>query len=223
MSTTATPAATFTLKDVGKDFTTKNITASASTKLKYTKDDLKLEFSFSDKTIKEASKLTGAGIVVDYKATKNVTLNGDLKLDSKVFKAGATWEDTFDGKKLQIKTAYGSEKKDLSTEVTATVDKSNKATVYLTNSEIISAKYVYTKDGLTVEPTFSVKSKKPAVSVSKKQNDHTYKISYSFEKETASVEWKYDIVKVTASSKLNNKGFSDKPSLAITLEKAFDL
>lgn len=100
-------------------------------------------------------------------------MNNELELDAsynlagKTYKVGGKYEGEVASKQATLKAHFSDKDNKVDGEASLSIDGNNKATVNFSNIDVTSAKYAFTNNGITYEPSYCLSSAAPSLAVSK--------------------------------------------------------
>jgi len=218
--TTLTVKASNAFAAVGKDLASQSQGASLFT-VKHKQGDVTATLEFNDKTLNDPASLTGVNAKVAYRVNSDLSVDASFDLAAKKYNVGGEYKGEVADRKVTLEARFAEKDKTVSGEASVAIDSNNKATLTFSNLEVTSAKYSFSNNGITYEPSYCLKRQAPSLTVSKKEGKATYKATYNVKDEKATVEWSQNPWKVSASASAGQKGLG-KPSVTATWEKTYD-
>ncbi|KAG1661595.1 hypothetical protein FOA52_000770 [Chlamydomonas sp. UWO 241] len=177
----------------------------------------------------DMAKLRDVNLTCDYKLPKKgpipngLTLNTKFAPGPKHVTAGATWDGKIQNKTTMIKGWWTNKDKKAAGEATMSLNSKNKINTTFTQDQVMTAKYTFVKDSITVEPSYNFPKKAPMVALSKKMKKFTLKATYDVKPEGLTLELAHGPAKITAATKIGPKAKfgSMKPTVGLTYENVF--
>ncbi|GAX78394.1 hypothetical protein CEUSTIGMA_g5836.t1 [Chlamydomonas eustigma] len=225
-----TPKGVITFSKIGSGFGTSNVSTGYSSTFKLKKGKLVAGVAISDKTfstlsLSEIKKAKDVTLTGDYKISSDVTVNTKYELGPKKYQLGATWNGKVARKATTLKTWYTNKDNLAYGEANISINKSQKATFNMSQNQLLSAKYaIAAKGGFTLEPSYNLVKKAPAISVTKKVGkSDTIKLAYDLKSEATSVEFNHKPFKLTLGTSVSAKQKKvAKPTVALTFENTYN-
>jgi len=220
---TVTPKSTLTIRSMGADGKSEDVSYASVATFKVKRDKVNASIAFSDASLKDVKSMRDVVATVDFKAPKSVTLNSKYELGTKKYTVGGTWDGNVADRAATIKLNYSNKDNLVGGEATLSVAKGQKANITFNQQQMLTAKYTYSFNEYTAEPSYNFVKKSPALAVTRKLNDKdTLKLSYDVKADAAAAEWNRKPFKVVVSTNISNKLAVGRPSVAATFENVYD-
>ncbi|GAX77238.1 hypothetical protein CEUSTIGMA_g4685.t1 [Chlamydomonas eustigma] len=224
-----TPKGIITFSKIGSGFGKSNVSTGYSSTFKLKRGKLVAGVSVSDKTftpfcLSDVQKAKDVTLTGDYKISSDVTVNTKYELGPKKYQLGATWNGRVAGKATTLKTWYTNKDNLAYGEANIAVNKTQKATFNMSQNQLLSAKYTIVQRGFTLEPSYNLVKKAPAISITRKVGkSDTLKLAYDLKSEAATVEFNHRPFKLTLGTSVSTKQKKvAKPTVALTFENTYN-